>query len=368
MVVVSQDGSGCGIYGQRYAADGTPVGSEFRANTYTSSDQIYSSVTALNDGGFVVTWSSLGQDGSGYGIYGQRYAADGTPAGSEFAQTLARISDGVDGAETCSARSPHGHLVRSGPAMGGGDLFRLIDVPSANTAPTLAVANALTSLAEGSYANHVKAADITITDDGAGTNNLTLSGNDAALFEIVGKELFLRAGTVLDFEGGNTTLDVIVQVDDAAVPGSPDDSETLSISVTDVAENAAPILALESAVLSLSEGTYASRVKVADITITDDGAGTNNLTLSGDDAALFEVFDGDLYLKAGTVLDFEGNPTLDVTVAVDDPAVGEHAGRQRGARGHCPRCCWRDDQWHKPRRHTYRNDRSRRHQWLSRQR
>ena len=132
----------------------------------------------------------------------------------------------------------------------------------------------------------------------------------------------LKAGTVLDFEGGNTTLDVIVQVDDAAVPGSPDDSETLSISVTDVAENGAPILALESAVLSLSEGTYASRVKVADITITDDVAGTNNLTLSGDDAALFEVFDGDLYLKAGTVLDFEGgNPTLDVTVEVDDPAV-----------------------------------------------
>ena len=79
-----QDGSGYGIYGQRYAADGTPVGSEFRANTYTSSDQVYSSVTALNDGGFVVTWSSYGQDGSGLGIYGQRYAADGSPVGGEF--------------------------------------------------------------------------------------------------------------------------------------------------------------------------------------------------------------------------------------------------------------------------------------------
>ena len=42
-----------------------PVGSEFRANTYTTDDQVYSSVTALNDGGFVVTWSSDGQDGSG---------------------------------------------------------------------------------------------------------------------------------------------------------------------------------------------------------------------------------------------------------------------------------------------------------------
>ena len=254
-----QDGSGYGIYGQRYAADGSPVGDEFHANTYTTNDQVFSSVTALNDGGFVVTWSSDGQDGSGYGIYGQRYAADGTPVGSEF--RVNQITSGDQFAETfygseTLATLADGHLVQVWAGNGPEEVFfRLIDVPSANTAPTLAVANALTSLAEGSYANHVKVADITITDDGAGTNNLTLSGNDAALFEIVGKELFLRAGTVLDFEGGNTTLDVIVQVDDAAVPGSPDDSETLSISVTDVAENAAPILALESAVLSLSEGT-----------------------------------------------------------------------------------------------------------------
>ena len=61
-----------------------PTGTDTQVNTYTSGDQIYSSVTALNDGGFVVTWSSDGQDGSGYGIYGQRYAADGSPVGSEF--------------------------------------------------------------------------------------------------------------------------------------------------------------------------------------------------------------------------------------------------------------------------------------------
>ena len=168
----------------------------------------------------------------------------------------------------------------------------------------------------------MKVADITITDDGAGTNNLTLSGDDAALFEVFDGDLYLKAGTVLDFEGGNTTLDVTVEVDDAAVGGTPDDSEALSISVTDV-ERCADVGAGERGDLSLAEGTYtSSRVKVADITITDDGEGTNNLTLSGDDAALFEVFDGELYLKAGTVLDFEGgNTTLDVTVAVDDPAV-----------------------------------------------
>ena len=66
-----QDGSGYGIYGQQYNAEGDEVGSEFQVNTYTIDDQDDSSVTALNDGGFVVTWESLGQDGSSNGIYGQ---------------------------------------------------------------------------------------------------------------------------------------------------------------------------------------------------------------------------------------------------------------------------------------------------------
>ena len=59
------------------------VGTEFRVNT-ARSDQHCSSVAALADGGFVVTWTSLRQDGSDYGIYGQRYMADGIAVGSEF--------------------------------------------------------------------------------------------------------------------------------------------------------------------------------------------------------------------------------------------------------------------------------------------
>ena len=68
-----------GIYGQCYDASGNPTGSEFHVNTYTTDIQRASSVTALNDGGFVVTWESFSQDGFGFGIYGQRFHADGTP-------------------------------------------------------------------------------------------------------------------------------------------------------------------------------------------------------------------------------------------------------------------------------------------------
>ncbi len=79
-----QDGSSMGIYGQRFAANGTASGSEFQINTYTDSLQDRPDVTALSDGGFVVTWQSYGQDGAGEGVYGQRFDADGSTNGSEF--------------------------------------------------------------------------------------------------------------------------------------------------------------------------------------------------------------------------------------------------------------------------------------------
>ena len=73
---------GLGIYGQRLAANGTKVGSEFQINTYETSDQIEPKVTGLTGGGFVAIWNSKEQDNSpgntqDWGIYGQRYDASG---------------------------------------------------------------------------------------------------------------------------------------------------------------------------------------------------------------------------------------------------------------------------------------------------
>ncbi len=72
-----QDGSGYGIYAQRYDANGNTAGSEFRVNTYTTGDQIFSSVESLSNGGFIITWQSNGQDSDGWGIYAQRYDSSG---------------------------------------------------------------------------------------------------------------------------------------------------------------------------------------------------------------------------------------------------------------------------------------------------
>ncbi len=75
------------ILGQRYAADGTPAGGELQINTYTSGRQRNPSVALNADGDFVVVWDSegsAGTDSSYASIQGQRYAADGSAVGGQF--------------------------------------------------------------------------------------------------------------------------------------------------------------------------------------------------------------------------------------------------------------------------------------------
>ncbi len=106
---VDQDGSGEGIYGRMYDSDGKAAGDEFRVNSQTNNDQEASSVTGLSDGGFVVTWQSDGQDGSGYGVYGQKYDSDGIAAGNEF-QVNTQTNNAQD-APSITALSDGGFVV-----------------------------------------------------------------------------------------------------------------------------------------------------------------------------------------------------------------------------------------------------------------
>jgi phosphoheptose isomerase len=79
-----QDGGVAGIFAQRYNAAGVGQGTEFRVNTYTAGYQDYPAVAMDADGDFVATWTSYGQDGSGDGVYAQRYNAAGVAQGTEF--------------------------------------------------------------------------------------------------------------------------------------------------------------------------------------------------------------------------------------------------------------------------------------------
>jgi flagellin-like hook-associated protein FlgL len=93
-----QDGSSSGIYARKFNASGVALGTEFRVNTYTTNAQTDPDVAALKDGGFVVTWDSDGQDGQYKGVYAQRYDNTGAAAGSEF-----QVNQATSGFQTRSS-------------------------------------------------------------------------------------------------------------------------------------------------------------------------------------------------------------------------------------------------------------------------
>lgn len=99
-VSYEQDGDVEGVFAQRFDDEGTRLGTEFRVNTYTRGPQESVDIAASPDGRFVIVWGSgfddpAEQDGSGSGIYGQRYAANGSPAGGEFRVNQITLDDQV---------------------------------------------------------------------------------------------------------------------------------------------------------------------------------------------------------------------------------------------------------------------------------
>ena len=105
---VGPDGSNYGVVGQRFDPGGGELGSEFQVNSYTTSIQRFPAVAADGAGNFVVVWDSFNQDGSDYGVFGQRFDSAGGSVGSEF-QVNTHISSSQSGPAV--ATGPSGNFV-----------------------------------------------------------------------------------------------------------------------------------------------------------------------------------------------------------------------------------------------------------------
>ncbi|MBL8398028.1 MAG: DUF4347 domain-containing protein, partial [Candidatus Accumulibacter sp.] len=97
-VVVWEGRSGANydIYAQRYNSSGVAQGSELTVNTTTTGDQTLGVVTMNAAGQFLVTWTSSSGDGSGAGIYGQRYDAAGATQGGQFLINQSTTNDQLE--------------------------------------------------------------------------------------------------------------------------------------------------------------------------------------------------------------------------------------------------------------------------------
>jgi len=81
------DRSGYSIHGRRFASNGNAQGLQFQINSYTTSHQVGPSVAADSDGDFIVVWysdGSSGTDTSQSSIQGQRYDSSGSKQGFQF--------------------------------------------------------------------------------------------------------------------------------------------------------------------------------------------------------------------------------------------------------------------------------------------
>ncbi|MBI3447577.1 MAG: hypothetical protein HY049_01460 [Acidobacteria bacterium] len=81
---LNQDGSMYGIFAQRFDSDGSPQGAEFQCNSYTPYSQAFASISMNETGDFIVVWHSQYQDGSDFGVYGRKFDRTGSPVGSDF--------------------------------------------------------------------------------------------------------------------------------------------------------------------------------------------------------------------------------------------------------------------------------------------
>lgn len=79
-----QDGSGLGVYLQKFSANGNKVGGETLVNTTTIDSQAYADITTLQDGGFVVAWYQSGNSSTQQGSFFQRFDSAGLKIGSEI--------------------------------------------------------------------------------------------------------------------------------------------------------------------------------------------------------------------------------------------------------------------------------------------
>jgi autotransporter-associated beta strand protein len=110
----------------------------------------------------------------------------------------------------------------------------ILDQSAVRNLPPTAIIfkNTISAIAEDiNTTNRIKIADLTIVDDALGTNVLSLSGTDAASFELSGSALFLKAGKTLDFLA-KPSFNLVVNVDDATVGNTPDVSVNFQLAVT----------------------------------------------------------------------------------------------------------------------------------------
>jgi hypothetical protein len=199
-----------------------------------------------------------------------------------------------------------------------------INLTDVNDAPVYG--DAARSVAENSANSTNVGAPVTATDEDVPAQTLTYSitgGNTGNVFAINSSTGQITVNGAIDFEGPDDPYSLTVQVQDNGT-GNLTDTATVTITVTDV--NEAPTA--NDATFAVNENSPNSTV-VGTVVATDpDGTAPNN-TLSyaitaGNTLGAFAInsSNGQITVADVTDINFEVNPTFNLTVTVTDGGAG----------------------------------------------
>jgi len=90
---IAPDGSGNGVFAQKFTANVMADGEAFRLNRVVAGMQSYPTMAYLTDGTFIAGWKTVGEDEEGTAVKFRRFAADKTPLGLDYLGNVFYASD-----------------------------------------------------------------------------------------------------------------------------------------------------------------------------------------------------------------------------------------------------------------------------------
>ena len=201
---------------------------------------------------------------------------------------------------------------------GGSDSIPVtIDVTDVREKPSFAPGGVILTVAENTVSGRNIGNPITATDPDSGdTLTYSLQRGDAGAFRIDPNTGQLQTHAALDYETKRFYTDLAVRATDSTgLVGST----RLTINVTDVAENSAPVFTEgSSATRTIAENTASGQNIGSAVAATDADNDTLTYRLGGTDATAFSIVSTTGQLQTNAALDYEVKTSYSVTISVSD--------------------------------------------------
>ena len=286
------------------AANEAPV---FATNTATRS--IAENTAAGENIGAVVSATDGDADTLAYTLSGTNAASFAIVSSSGQLKTKAALNHETKSSYRVTVTASDGDLSDT--------ISVTINVTDVNEMPVFADGSTTTrAIVENTPANRNIGTAVSATDDDRDTLAYTLGGTDAASFDIVSSSGQLKTKTALNHETKS-----VYRVTVTASDGDLDEAISVTINVTDVNER--PVFAEGTTTTrSIAENTSVNQNISTAVSATDEDDGdTLAYTLSGTNAASFNIDSTNGQLKTKVALNHETKSTYSVRITVSDGTV-----------------------------------------------